>query len=241
MTNLEWLQFVCAGIAGTFGLVCLFEGTRRAASGASAGRLAAGGIAIVGLLAGYAYWQHTMYLEYAASYQPAGQARELPGDWGKKLSPARKEAASQAYARGAFVSSGKLRQYFDISGQRKVYAPGEEDLKQRERVLAAAARLEHRAQDFFVESILWLVLGLSALLFGLGFALAPAPKTPQAEADAEGAAPIAPPAPAAKPAAPAAKSPVGVDTVPLPKPGVGSDTIPLPKPAVPPGVPPDKR
>ena len=229
MTTIEWVQFICIAIGGAFGLVCLFEGARgmagRDASG-RAGRLFGVGVVAVGMLAAYSYWQYWTYADVARSYLPAEQARELPEDWGKKMSPAKREAASRTMARGAFISSGKLGQYFDSSGQRKVYAPAQDDLKQRESVLATAARLEHRASDSLNEFILWLVLGLSASLFGLFFAFEP--QAPDAEAEAEAAPPAK--APIAPNAAAPAKSTVGEDTIPLPKPAVGIDTIPLPKP-----------
>jgi hypothetical protein len=227
----EWAQYVAMAIAGAFGLLCLFDGSRRMvgreASGRG-GRRAAIGILIVGSLAGYFYWQHWFHLDLLRAQRGAEAPRELPADWGKKMSPAKREAVSQNTARSAFISAGTLRQYFDISGQRKLYAPAQDDLKRRESVLAAAARLEQKADESFNASILWLILGLSAFAFGLAFALEPDVKP--VEAEAEAAPPARPPIPPNPPAP--AKPAVGENTVPLPKPAVEDDTVPLPKPAV---------
>jgi hypothetical protein len=187
MTTAEWAQFICIGIAGAFGLFCLFDGTRRMVARqakGSSGRLAVG-VAIVGMIVAYAYWQYWTFSDVARSYHPPEQARELPADWGKKMAPAKREAASQGIARGAFISSGALTAYFDASGQRKVYAPAQDDLRRREAVLATAGRIQQRAASSFNEFILWLVLGLSALVFGLCFAFEPAakPEEPAMETD----------------------------------------------------------
>lgn len=185
----EWAQFVGIAIGGAFGLVCLFDGTRRVAgreAGPRGARRALVGALLVGMLAVYSYWQHWTYVDVARSYLPDEQlVRELPADWGKKMSPARREAASRGVARGAFIESGKLGRYFDASGQRMVYAPAQEDLKRREAVLSAAARIGERARSSFGEFVLWLVLGLSAAVFGLCFALEPALKPKPADAGGE--------------------------------------------------------
>jgi hypothetical protein len=179
MTTAEWAQFIGFGIAGAFGLVCVFDGARRIAGGHAGrgrgGRLAVG-VAIVAILGGYAFWQHRMFLDVAAAHRQQPPARELPADWGKKVSPAKREALSQGIARQVFVDSGKLTQYVEASGQRKAYAPGQDELKRREAAVLAAARVEQRAASSLVEAVLWLVLGLGALVFGLCFAFEPAPK-----------------------------------------------------------------
>ena len=249
MNLVEWAQFVATAVGGAFGLFCLFDGTRRAAGGnpdARGGRLLVIGLLVVGLLAGNAYWQHWNYLEASKAYRAGETPRELPADFGKKMSPSKREASSQNAARSAYVATGAIRQYIDVAGQRKAFSPAPDDIKRRDKVIATDARLERRAEEGFQEFILWLVLGLSALVFGVGFAFEPAAK-PQEEADTR-VEPVMPPPPvsarAPMPSPPAAaaapapvpppkpKPPVGLDTVPLPKPGFGGDTMPLPKPAL---------
>jgi hypothetical protein len=108
------------------------------------------------------------------------------------------------------------------------------------------------AQADFLEFVMWLVSGASALVFGALFArepaaapaeevtvtkiepvLAPAVAAPAPQPAAAAVAPAKPAAPAAAPPPAAPPKPaVGADTVPLPKPAVGSDTVPLAKPRV---------
>src|SRR5262245_25332403 len=256
MNIAEWGQFVAIAIGGAFGLFCLFDGTRRSAAGNSdgrGGRLILIGLVIVGVLAGNAYWQHLNYADAALAYRGATPPRELPADWGKKMSPAKRETASQNMARGAYVGAGVIRQQFDISGNRKPFAPAQDDIKSRDNVVTATARLEHKADENFQAFVLWLILGLSAFIFGIGFALEPAPKPVQEEERVEPKMPMQAAVPAGVPPAakvavppaapkPAAKPPVGSDTVPLPKPTPSSEapaqakptgmaTVPLAKPA----------
>ena len=247
MNIVEWAQFVATAVGGAFGLFCLFDGTRRVAGGNPQGRggtLLLIGLLIVGLLAGNAYWQHWNYLEASKAYRAGETPRELPADFGKKMSASKREASSQNAARSAYIATGTIRQYIDVSGQRKAFSPAPDDIKRRDKVVITDARLERRSEESFQEFILWLVLGLSALVFGVGFALEPAAKLPE-EPDTR-VEPIMPPPPvsarapmpsppAAAPAsvpAPKPKPPVGIETVPLPKPGIGGDTLPLAKPAL---------
>jgi hypothetical protein len=194
MTVAEWAQFVALGIAGAFGLFGLFDGTRRmvARQTAGAGRIAALGVTIIGLLLGYSYWQYWTYSEAARWYRAPEEVRALPEDWGKKMAPARREATSKEIARRAFIDSGTLTSYFGASGPRKAYAPAPDDLKRREAVLTAGTRMEQKALRSFNEFILWLVLGLSAFVFGLCFAFESAPRPADAEAAAD-APPVPPP------------------------------------------------
>jgi hypothetical protein len=205
----EWAQFVGTAVGGAFGLFCFFDGTRRlvgANSDGRASRLLVLGILIVGLLAANAYWQHWEYTELARAYRGGEPPKELPAEWGRKMSPAKREASSQNQARGTYIASGEIRQYFDISGQRKTFSPAPDDNKRREGVVANTARLEQKAAESFHASILWLVLALSAFVFGVAFALEPTPKpVDDSEARLEPTLPTSPaPAPLAKPAVPAA-------------------------------------
>jgi hypothetical protein len=185
MTIEEWSQFICLGIAGAFGLFCLFDGTRRLArqAGGNASRITGIGVIIVGTLVGYAYWQSLTYAELASSYRTTGPVRELPADWGKKINPAKRETTSQGLARGTFITTGTLTPYVDASGQRKTYVPVQDDLKRRENVLATAARIQQKARSSFNEFVLWLVLGVSALIFGLCFSVEAAAKPAEDEAE----------------------------------------------------------
>ena len=60
MAQIHWILVVSAGIAGVFGLFCLFDGARRIAlygANAASGYLIGIGAAICLALAGFAYWK----------------------------------------------------------------------------------------------------------------------------------------------------------------------------------------
>jgi hypothetical protein len=188
MTISEWAQFICQVVAGAFGLVCIFDGTRRMTAGQAgrgrAGRLAVG-VTIVAILGGAAWWQHRTHLNAATAFRVQEKVPELPADWNKKMSAAKREAVSRDLAQRTFVGAGTLTPYFDAAGQRRVYAPTADDLRKREAGVAAVARIDSRADSSLVEAVLWLVLGLAALLFGVcfGFERAAKPEDAGAEAD----------------------------------------------------------
>jgi len=188
MTIAEWAQFICQVIAGAFGLTCVFDGTRRMMAGlpgrGRAGRLAVG-VTVVAILAGSAYWQHRSHLDAAALARAQQKLPELPADWNRKMSGAKREAASRDLAQRSFIGTGRLTQYFDAAGQRKVYAPTPDDLKLREAGVAAAAKIDARADASLTEAVLWLVLGIGAFLFGLCFGLERAANPDEAEPEAE--------------------------------------------------------
>jgi hypothetical protein len=140
-------------------------------------------VTIVVLLGGNAFWQHRAHLDAAAAVLEQEKSRELPADWGKKMSQAKRETSSRALAQHVFVASGTLTPYFEASGQRRVYAPTPDDIKRREARVAAAARIDFRAGSSLTEAVLWLVLGLGALVFGLCFGFERAAKPQDAEAE----------------------------------------------------------
>lgn len=233
MSATDWLQFIFTNVAGLFGLFCLFDGARRiAAHGPNpSGRQMIGvGLAIVFMLAGYAYWKHRTLVDVGRAYQPVEMSKELPDDWGRKATPAKREAQSLALARGTYVQSGALREYFDINGKRTRFVPAQADVAQREIALGKAAQVRSESQASFLDFVMWFVWGAAALVFGPLFAREPV-QPAEAEVAVSPAAAMPP-----NPAAPA-KPVAGEDTVPLrhpavpAKPAVGEDTIPLPKPA----------
>jgi hypothetical protein len=184
MTATDWLQFVFTGVAGAFGMFCLFDGARRRAAygpNASGRQMIGVGLLICLMLSGYAFWKHRALAEVGRAYQ-IEMSKELPEDWGKKMSPAKKEAQSLALARGIYIHSGLLREYVDAKGQRKRYLPNQADIQQREVTIAKAAQLQYDSRASFIEFVMWLVWGASALLFGLCFAREPAAKPADADA-----------------------------------------------------------
>jgi hypothetical protein len=93
-----------------------------------------------------------------------------PANWGR-FSPERKEAAGLARARQAFTESGTLGSYIDRSGVTRTFAPTQEDLMRRERVVAYYSRAEYAARSSLAEALLWLIVGLVAVLFGIVMSL----------------------------------------------------------------------
>ena len=71
-------------------------------------------------------------------------------------------------AQMAFVDSGKLRGYFDRSGNRKQFAPTEEDIKRREFAVVTQARLEDAIRTNLGDTIAWLIWAAVAVGLGLG-------------------------------------------------------------------------
>ena len=85
-----------------------------------------------------------------------------------------------------FDGTRRLGSYLDRSGETKSFAPTQEDLLQRERVVAYYSRAEYGARSSLAEALLWLIMGVVAILFGfaMSFEKVPAPAGPTAEPDA---------------------------------------------------------
>src|SRR5258708_39588127 len=89
-----------------------------------------------------------------------------PANWGR-LSPERKEAASLARARQAFTESGTLGSYIDRSGETRTFAPTQEDLMRRERVVAYYSRAEYATRSSLAEALLWVITGWDSVRLGI--------------------------------------------------------------------------
>ena len=124
----------------------------------------------------------TLLMSLAASAEPAAAQ---PANW-SRLSPEKKEVLSLARARRAFMESGTLAGYVDRGGETRTFAPTQEDLMRRERVVAYYSRAEYAARSSLAEALLWLIIGLVAILFGfaMSFEKFPAQAGPTAETDA---------------------------------------------------------
>jgi len=181
----NWVDFALNVIGGAAAFLCLFDGTRRLSAYGVHGKavlmtvLAA---AICALYGGFAYWKY-VDLATLSMDQRKPSATQLPANWGGGLSPERKEAVSLARARQTFMGSGTLASYVDRGGETRTYAPTQEDLLRRERVLAYYSRAEYAARSSLVEALLWLIMGVLAILFGfaMSFEKLPAPAGPTAE------------------------------------------------------------
>ena len=178
----SWVDFVFNVIGGATAFLCLFDGTRRLCAYGVHSKallmtvLAAG---ICALYGGFAYWKYSDLKATLSMNQRKTAAFPLPANWGR-LSPEKKEILSVARARRTFTESGTLASYIDRSGGTRTLAPTQEDLMRRERAVAYYARAEYSARGSLAEALLWPIIALIAVLFGILMSLekAPAPAVP---------------------------------------------------------------
>ena len=127
------------------------------------------------LYGGFAYWKYSdLKATLSANQRKAAAAQ--PANW-SRLSPEKKEILSVARARRTFMESGTLASYVDRGGETRTFAPTQEDLLRRERVVAYYARAEYSARSNLAEALLWMILAMVAILFGIlmSFEKAPTP------------------------------------------------------------------
>jgi len=128
--------------------------------------MASFGAAFCAMFAGFSYWKHNSLKEVAQTLQRSVSPAELAADWGKNLAPDQREASSLTIARLAFVESGTLSNYFDKTGERKLFLPNQEDIRRRDFAVVAQARLEDAIRANYHDALLWVIWGLVAPIFG---------------------------------------------------------------------------
>ena len=181
----NWVDFVFSVVGGATAFLSLFDGTRRLCAYGVHRKavlmtvLAAG---ICALYGGFADWKYSDLKATLSTNQRKAAASPLPANW-SRLSPEKKEVVSVARARRTFMESGTLASYVDRAGETRTLAPTQEDLLRRERVVAYYARAEYSARGSLAESLLWLIIALLAVLFGILMSLekVPAPADPGRE------------------------------------------------------------
>ena len=154
---IDWIEFALNVVGGTMAFLCLFEGMRRiGAQGARRGAvlICVLGITFFAVYGAFAYWRYvdisdTLSLRYV---KPA--AAQAPGDFTR--------------ARASFIASGLLATYLD-RGEKKSFAPNQDDIRRRERMVATNTLLSSTARASLNEALLWLILGVSAALSGFLF------------------------------------------------------------------------
>lgn len=182
----NWADFIFNVIGGATAFLCLFDGTRRLCAYGVHRRavlmtiLAAG---ICALYGGFAYWKYADLKATSSMGQRKPVSAQLPANWSRGLPPEKKEVLSLARARQSFMESGMLGNYVDRSGETRGFAPTQEDLTRRERVVAYYSRAEYAARGSLAEALLWLIIAVVAILFGLVMSLEkmPAPPAPSGE------------------------------------------------------------
>jgi hypothetical protein len=185
----NWVDFALNVISGATAFLCLFDGTRRlfafgAHRKAVLMTVLAGGICV--LYGAFAYWKYADLKATLSANQRKSAATQPPANWGRGLSPERKEVLSLARARQTFMESGTLGSYIDRGGETRTLAPTQEDLKRRERVVTYYSRVEYSSRSSLAEALLWLIMGLVAILFGftMSFEKLPAQAGTTADPDA---------------------------------------------------------
>jgi hypothetical protein len=180
------VDFILNVTAGAVALLCLFDGTRRlGAHGVhrKAMLLILMSAGVCALYGGFAYQRYTD-LKATLLVRQQKPAKVQAATWSKVASPEKKELLSQALARQTFRASGALGPYIDRSGEIRTFAPTQEDLAARERVVAYYSQTEFAARSSLAEALLWLISAIVAVLLGLAMSLdsKPPPSTSQEDA-----------------------------------------------------------
>jgi hypothetical protein len=156
---IDWIEFALNVVGGSMAFLCLFEGVRRL--GRNGWRRGPFLTALLGLVffaqyGAFAVWRHLDATDsLGARYQkPAAQEKAAPLD--------------ATRARAAFIGSGLMPSYLE-RGEKKSYAPTQDDVRRRERVVATNTLLSLTARASLYEAMLWGILALVAALAGYLF------------------------------------------------------------------------
>jgi len=154
---IDWLEFTLNVVGGAMAFLCLFEGIRRV--GTKGVRRASVLICLLGftffaVYGAFAYWRYLDITETLSLRYVKPTAAQPPGDLIR--------------ARTSFIASGLLASYVE-RGEKKSFAPNQDDIRRRERVVATNTLLNETARASFREAVLWLILGVAAVLSGFLF------------------------------------------------------------------------
>jgi hypothetical protein len=166
-------DFVLNVAAGAVALFCLFDGTRRIGSYGVHRRAV-----FLVLLSGsacalYGFFAYQRYVDLKVTVAES-QRKGAPAQAARRsriTSPEKRELFSQEFARDNFKSSGTLGPYVDRNGETRTFAPNQEDLTARERVIAYYSRTEFAARASLAEALLWLIAGIVAIFLGLAMSI----------------------------------------------------------------------
>jgi hypothetical protein len=187
------VDFVLNVAAGTVALFCLFEGVRRLGAYGVHRKAMVLIVLSVSACVFYGAFAYQRYGDLKAA-SAEGQRKSGPAQaatWSKIASPEKRELLSHEVARENFRASGALGPYIDRSGVTRTFAPNQEDLAARERVVAYYSRTEYAARSSLAEALLWLIASVVAIFLGFAMAL-DKPPAPAARGDAlSGEVPLA--------------------------------------------------
>jgi len=161
-------------VAGAAALLLLFEGTRRLVA-YGAHRKAAlifffsfSACIVYGALA---YQKYADLKSRALLSQPKTGAKPAVANWRQATNPEKREQLSMTLARQTFKESGALGPFVDRNGETRTFAPNQQDLLDRERVVTYQSRAESAARASLAEALLWLIAGLVAIVLGVVMSL----------------------------------------------------------------------
>lgn len=181
------VDFILNVAAGAVALFCLFDGVRRLCAHGIHRRavllMLVSGIACA--LYGFFAYQRYADLKGIVAESQAKSSAPAKAAWTRVVSPEKREQLSQAVARRNFRSWGTLGPYVDRNGETRTFAPTQEDLIARDRVVANNLRTEYAARASFAEALLWLIAGIVAVVLGFAMSL-DNPPAPSAQGGAAG-------------------------------------------------------
>jgi hypothetical protein len=178
--------------AGALALLCLFEGARRLGAYGMHRRAMVMFVlsaCVCALYGGFAYQRYTD-LKGSVAAGPRKPVAVSVAAWSKVASPEKKEILSQTVARQTFRESGTLTPYIDKTGQTRVFAPTQDDLVAREKIVARYALAEAAVRTSLAEALLWLIAGVAAILLGLAMSLDKGPPKASHDDAVAGEAPL---------------------------------------------------
>ena len=151
---IDWLEFVLNVVGGAMAFLCMFEGIRRI--GTQGARRASVLICLLGftffaVYGAFAYWRYLDITETLSLRYGKPTTAPTPGDLLR--------------ARTSFIASGLLASYVE-RGDKRSFVPNQDDIRRRERVVATNTLLNETARASLREALLWLILGVAALLSG---------------------------------------------------------------------------
>ncbi len=160
----EWIDFIYWAAVYVFALVSLFDAARRLAEhGFQRNPM---WLTIVGAVLCIAFSTIQFFFYHVEDDLLTSMKRDsyisLPDDWGKNMQPNERERASVSYVTAAFMGTGKLLDYFTASGGRRLFAPSQDQIRQRESAVRVQTQLEDQKDTLLRNAVSWLLYGFLA-------------------------------------------------------------------------------
>jgi hypothetical protein len=151
-------------------IVCLYDGTqriRRAGISKRAAACAAIGVIYFVMYAAYSFWSIKFVNETVAMLSKGVTIPQITEDWGKNFSRQERFENSYLIAKMAYYDHGQLRHYFDQAGTKVLFAPSEDQIREREKNVAVLAKLSYLAELNSNTTLHWVIIALATALFGV--------------------------------------------------------------------------